>query len=222
MKATGFPPTCTSACSPSSGAAASAAAPVSGSTSRAAWSRHTAGPSSVEQAPAGGALFRFVLPAASPDFAPDRRGHPRLAARRTRPPNRRLRERPRPMSAPNKSYDPVQVAPLEPPRSSGRATRRSPRSRPRRTSTRSSRRGSPTPATARRWRWPTARSARCRRPPRPRPASGSARPAAAVTSALEERQRELEAERDARVLVEEAVDVTLPWDRQPRRAPATR
>jgi phenylalanyl-tRNA synthetase alpha chain len=35
----------------------------------------------------------------------------------------------------------------------------------------------------------------------------------AVTEALAARQTELEAERDARVLVEEAVDVTLPWDR---------
>jgi phenylalanyl-tRNA synthetase alpha chain len=35
----------------------------------------------------------------------------------------------------------------------------------------------------------------------------------AVTEALAARQAELEAERDARVLVEEAADVTLPWDR---------
>ncbi len=40
----------------------------------------------------------------------------------------------------------------------------------------------------------------------------------AVRAALEGRQRVLEAERDARVLVEEAVDVTLPWDRVPRGA----
>ena len=40
----------------------------------------------------------------------------------------------------------------------------------------------------------------------------------AVRVALEERQQVLAAERDARVLVEEAVDVTLPWDRQPRGA----
>jgi phenylalanyl-tRNA synthetase alpha chain len=37
---------------------------------------------------------------------------------------------------------------------------------------------------------------------------------AQVRSAVESRQAELEAERDARVLVEEAVDVTLPWDRR--------
>jgi phenylalanyl-tRNA synthetase alpha chain len=37
----------------------------------------------------------------------------------------------------------------------------------------------------------------------------------AVREALERRQVELEEERDARVLVEEAVDVTLPYDRRP-------
>jgi phenylalanyl-tRNA synthetase alpha chain len=36
-----------------------------------------------------------------------------------------------------------------------------------------------------------------------------------VKRALETRQEELEAQRDARMLVEEAVDVTLPWDRHP-------
>jgi phenylalanyl-tRNA synthetase alpha chain len=39
-----------------------------------------------------------------------------------------------------------------------------------------------------------------------------------VNDALAARTVELEAERDARVLVEEAVDVTLPWDRAPRGA----
>jgi phenylalanyl-tRNA synthetase alpha chain len=39
---------------------------------------------------------------------------------------------------------------------------------------------------------------------------------AAVAQAVAARRAELEAERDARVLVEESVDVTLPWDRQPR------
>jgi phenylalanyl-tRNA synthetase alpha chain len=42
---------------------------------------------------------------------------------------------------------------------------------------------------------------------------GTAR--AGVRKALEERRQELEAERDARVIVEEAVDVTLPVDRRP-------
>jgi phenylalanyl-tRNA synthetase alpha chain len=37
----------------------------------------------------------------------------------------------------------------------------------------------------------------------------------AINDALKSRQVELEAERDARVLVEEAVDVTLPYDRRP-------
>jgi phenylalanyl-tRNA synthetase alpha chain len=39
---------------------------------------------------------------------------------------------------------------------------------------------------------------------------------AAVARAVAERRAVLEAERDARVLVEESVDVTLPWDRAPR------
>jgi phenylalanyl-tRNA synthetase alpha chain len=39
-----------------------------------------------------------------------------------------------------------------------------------------------------------------------------------VRAAVERRQSELETERDARVLVEESVDVTLPWDRDPRGA----
>jgi len=42
---------------------------------------------------------------------------------------------------------------------------------------------------------------------------GTAR--AAIRQALADRQAHLEADRDQRVLVEEAVDVTLPWDRQP-------
>ena len=40
----------------------------------------------------------------------------------------------------------------------------------------------------------------------------------AVTGAYAGRLAELEAERDARVLAEERVDVTLPWDRIPRGA----
>ena len=39
---------------------------------------------------------------------------------------------------------------------------------------------------------------------------------AAVSKAVAERREQLVAERDARVLVEESVDVTLPWDRSPR------
>jgi phenylalanyl-tRNA synthetase alpha chain len=40
----------------------------------------------------------------------------------------------------------------------------------------------------------------------------------AVTEAYEQRRAELDAERDERVLAEERVDVTLPWDRTPRGA----
>ena len=60
----------------------------------------------------------------------------------------------------------------------GRRRTRSPPSPPPRRWRSSRPPGSPTRATAARWRWPTARSARCRRPPRPRPASASAPPAA--------------------------------------------
>ena len=48
---------------------------------------------------------------------------------------------------------------------------------------------------------------------------GAAR--AAIRAALAARQDVLESERDVRVLVEEAADVTLPWGRQPA-APGTR
>jgi phenylalanyl-tRNA synthetase alpha chain len=40
----------------------------------------------------------------------------------------------------------------------------------------------------------------------------------AVNDALKQRQRQLEEEREARILVEEAVDVTLPWDVTPKGA----
>jgi phenylalanyl-tRNA synthetase alpha chain len=54
-------------------------------------------------------------------------------------------------------------------------------------------------------------------PPAARKAAGQRLGAArrAVSDALETRQRELEAERDAGVLVHESVDVTLPTDRRP-------
>ena len=135
----------------------------------------------------------------------------------------RLGRRPRPRPEPH-----VRTEQVLRPRAGDPLERRRGRARPRRGPGRhrgrrrpgraASRSGSTTPATGRRWRWPTARSAPCRRPPRPRPASGSARPARAVTEALAARQAELEQERDERVLVEEAVDVTLPWDRRPRGA----
>ena len=50
--------------------------------------------------------------------------------------------------------------------------------------------------------------------------AGRRAPAARSTEALDARQAELEAERDARVLVEEAVDVTLPCGPAPARRPA--
>ena len=67
------------------------------------------------------------------------------------------------MSGPNTSYDPVEVSAAGP--GGGRrrpSTTRSPPSPPPTTSTSSRPPGSPTPATAARWPWPTARSARCR------------------------------------------------------------
>ena len=54
-----------------------------------------------------------------------------------------------------------------------------------------------TPATGRRWPWPTARSARCRRRPARTPAGGSARPGARSTRPSRERQAELEVEAEA-------------------------
>ncbi|MBO2452796.1 phenylalanine--tRNA ligase subunit alpha [Actinomadura barringtoniae] len=57
-------------------------------------------------------------------------------------------------------------------------------------------------------------------PPQARAEAGKRIGAArgAVSQALKARQAELEEERDQRVLVEETVDVTLPWDRAPRGA----
>jgi phenylalanyl-tRNA synthetase alpha chain len=53
-------------------------------------------------------------------------------------------------------------------------------------------------------------------PPAARAAAGKrvGEARAQVRAAIDARQAELEAERDARVLVEETVDVTLPWDRR--------
>jgi phenylalanyl-tRNA synthetase alpha chain len=56
---------------------------------------------------------------------------------------------------------------------------------------------------------------------RPTPASGSTPPAGGHRRPTTPGRAELEAERDERVLVEERVDVTLPWDRRPA-APGTR
>ena len=81
---------------------------------------------------------------------------------------------------------------------------------------------SSTPATGRRWRWPTARSARCRRRPARRPGQRVGQARGAVNQALAERQAVLEAEHEERMLVEETVDVTLPCGPRARRAPGTR
>ena len=119
------------------------------------------------------------------------------------------------MSAPNKSYDPVEVEALKPEeiermRDEALAAFAAAGDLDALQQAKVAHTGGP-----RRSRSPTARSARCPRRPRPRPASASARPAAPSNKALAARQAELEAERDARVLVEEAVDVTLPYDRAP-------
>ena len=57
-------------------------------------------------------------------------------------------------------------------------------------------------------------------PPQARKEAGMrvGRARGAVNQALAARQSELEAEHEARILVDEAVDVTLPWDRDPRGA----
>jgi phenylalanyl-tRNA synthetase alpha chain len=57
-------------------------------------------------------------------------------------------------------------------------------------------------------------------PPQARKESGMrvGRARAAVNQALAARQTELEAKQEARILVEETVDVTLPWDPRPRGA----
>ena len=69
--------------------------------------------------------------------------------------------------------------------------------------------------TGRRWRWPTARSVPCR--PAAKAEAGKRVGAArrAVAEALTAREAALQDERDERVLVEESVDVTLPWHRRP-------
>src|SRR5689334_8884389 len=57
-------------------------------------------------------------------------------------------------------------------------------------------------------------------PPQARKEAGMrvGRARGAVNQALAARQAELEAEAEERMLVEETVDVTLPWDRRPRGA----
>ena len=91
-----------------------------------------------------------------------------------------------PMSGPNTSYDPVQVAPLERRARRGHGGRGARGVRGRDLGwPSSSRPGWPTPATGRRSPWPTGRSARCRRRPARTPARGSARPAGQINTALQ-------------------------------------
>jgi phenylalanyl-tRNA synthetase alpha chain len=119
------------------------------------------------------------------------------------------------MSAPNKAYDPVQVTPLdtdqvERMRSAALADAAAATSLEALKDVRRAHAGDRSPlALANREIGalpPQAKADAGRR-------VGQARQA--VRAALEARQGELEAERDARVLVEEAVDVTLPYDRAP-------
>src|SRR5215471_2441989 len=116
------------------------------------------------------------------------------------------------MSAPNKQYDPVEVAVLSPDEVAGM-------------------RDAALAAIAAAGSLDELKAARLAHaeigalPPQARAEAGRRVGAARreVTQALAARQEELEAERDQRALVEEAVDVTLPWDRagQGARHPVT-
>jgi len=122
------------------------------------------------------------------------------------------------MSAPNKSYDPVQVAPLdaaevERMRADALAAIAAAADLDALKAARLDHAGDRSPlALANREIGalpPAARADAGRR-------VGAAR--AAVRAGLEQRHTELEAERERRMLADEAVDVTLPWDRAPRGA----
>ena len=119
------------------------------------------------------------------------------------------------MSAPNKRYDPVQVAPLqaEEVERSSQAALAAIRAADDLEALRAARLahlGDRSPLRL-------ARAEIGALPPAARAEAGRRVGAAlaVVQHALEERQAQLEAERDVRVLVEESVDVTLPWDRSP-------
>ena len=123
------------------------------------------------------------------------------------------------MSGPNSDYDPVEVTPLHAEEVEARrdeaiaaieaAAPTWPRSR---------RSGSPTPATAPRWRLANREIGAL--PPQARKEAGQriGQARGAVNQALKRRTEELEAEHEERMLVEETVDVTLPYDRDPRGA----
>ena len=195
-----------SGCSPSSGRTGSAAAPAWASTSSTGWSAPTAARVTIDDAAGGGARDRRST---WPAFAATRAGRTR-ARRETRsrraaatlPRLARALSRARTSTAKGTHVGPeLRLRPGRGHPAAGRGGRRAMRDEalaaiagapP--TSTRSSRSGSTTPATARRWRWPTARSARCRRRPARRPASASARPAARSTRRWPSAQAVLEAE----------------------------
>ncbi len=117
------------------------------------------------------------------------------------------------MSAPNKSYDPVEVAALSPRelermQADALAAIAAATSLDELKTARLAHSGDRAPLTL-------ANAEIGALPPAARADAGKRAGAArgAVKAALAQRQAELEAERDRRVLVEEAVDVTLPWDR---------
>ena len=108
------------------------------------------------------------------------------------------------MSGPNTDYDPVEVTPLqasevEAMRDAALAAIAAAADLDALKRARQS-----TPVTARRWPWPTARSALCRRRRARRPGMRVGKARGAVNRALAARQAELEAEAEERMLVEES------------------
>src|SRR6516164_8442481 len=105
----------------------------------------------------------------------------------------------KPMSAPNKHYDPVEVAALSPEEVAAALK-----------DARLAHAGDRSPLAL-------ANAEIGALPPQARAEAGQRVGAARreVRRMLDARQAELEADRDQRVLVEETVDVTLPWDRRP-------
>jgi phenylalanyl-tRNA synthetase alpha chain len=117
------------------------------------------------------------------------------------------------MSAPNKTFDPVQVAALSPDevqrmQAEALAAIHAATDLDQLKAARLAHAGDRAPISL-------ARSEIGALPPAARSEAGKRVGAAraAIVEALSRRQTELEAERDRRVLVDEAVDVTLPWDR---------
>ncbi len=122
------------------------------------------------------------------------------------------------MSAPNKQYDPVEVAVLSPDQvaaalASAQAAIAGARTLDELKAVRLAHAGDRSPLAL-------ANAEIGALPPQARAEAGRRVGAARreVAQALAARQAELEADRDRRVLVEETVDVTLPWDRVPRGA----